>query len=440
MIDLSTKNVKKNMILGAGFKGLSMLISYMYVPIILTCLGEVKYGIWTTILNVLSWINYFDIGIGNGLRNKLAEALAGEKKSEQIRQYVSSAYLLLGIIVVCVATLACILCSKINWENVYGVHAFDENLTLIMQLSTVFVAINFWLSLCKSILYALQKNGLINAMDVAQQLIMLVCVLLVIKTETESILVIAFLYGISNFIVMLICNLILSIKHKDFFPRIKYFSHKEAKETTSLGILFFIVQISSLILFTTDNLLISHFIGPAEVTSYSIVQKMFSMGTAVFVVLVVPYWSRTSGARAQGDYRLIKKSIERMYILLRIGIVAAVVLAIMFRTLANWWLGQKLIYHTGLIPLMAIYSIIYMWNSIYSQIANGLSMMRVIVPVAVTQGIVNIPLSLLFLLYFDMGVVGVLLGTVIATVIAAVIVPVFVHKEINQRINDGDGL
>lgn len=438
MVDLSERNVKRNMILGAGFKGLSMLISYLYVPIILMCLGEVKYGIWTTILNVLSWINYFDIGIGNGLRNKLAESLASEIDSTCVRKYVSSAYILLGIIVLCVATLACVLSSYINWGNVFGVDSFDEDLTLIMQLSIVFVAINFWLSLCKSILYALQKNGLVNALGVAQQLIMLVSVVLVTKFKIQSILVIAFFYGLSNFLVMMACNTVLCIKDKKFVPRMKYFSKKEAKETTGLGVLFFIVQISALILFTTDNLLISHFIGPAEVTSYSIVQKLFSMGTAVFVVLVAPYWSRTSGARAQGDYKVIKESIKKMYILLGMGTMAVIALVFVFRPIADWWLGQKLIYRKGIILLMAIYSIIYMWNSIYSQIANGLSMMKIIVPVAIAQGIVNIPLSLFFLLHYDLGVVGVLLGTVIATLIAAVIVPIFVHKEINQRMRDGD--
>lgn len=434
MVDLSEKNIKKNMIMGTTFKGISMLISYMYVPILLFCLGEVKYGVWTTILNVLSWINYFDIGIGNGLRNKLAESLAGKKDPIVIRKYVSSAYIMLGCILLFVTIISSVFCMGINWNSIFGVHNFDENLQLIMQLSIFFVATNFLLSLCKSILYALQKNSLVYSMDVAQQLIMLISVVIVTKLEIKSILIVAVLYGISNFIVVFICNIMICAKNKNFIPRFKFFSKNEAEETTSLGVQFFLVQISALILFTTDNLLISHYIGPAEVTSYSIVQKLFSIGTAVFAVLVAPYWSRTSGAKAQGDYDAIKESIKKMYILLVMGTLAVVIIVFIFQPLSDFWLGQKLYYPTGLIPLMALYAIVYMWNCIYSQIANGLSLMKVVVPVAIVQGIINIPLSLIFLLYFDLGVVGVLLGTILSTFVAAVIVPVYVHREVKRKI------
>ena len=89
MLDISEKNVRKNMALSTVYKALSMVISYLYVPVVLAYLGEVKYGVWTTILNVLSWITYFDIGIGHGLRNKLAENLDKEGNEIKCRKYVS---------------------------------------------------------------------------------------------------------------------------------------------------------------------------------------------------------------------------------------------------------------------------------------------------------------------------------------------------------------
>ena len=59
MLDISEKNVRKNMALSTVYRALSMVISYLYVPVVLAYLGEAKYGVWTTILNVLSWITYF---------------------------------------------------------------------------------------------------------------------------------------------------------------------------------------------------------------------------------------------------------------------------------------------------------------------------------------------------------------------------------------------
>lgn len=435
-IDLSEKQVKKNMILGTLYKGVSMFTSYLYVPIILFYLGEVKYGVWTTILNVLSWISYFDVGIGNGLRNKLAERLIDNNPEDEknIRRYISSAYIMLAVIVLVIIFIGCILAKFINWEQLFGVKIFDENLKLIMQLSIIFVGINFWLSLCKSIYYATQNNSKVGLMGVLQQLLMLLGVLFLIKLKRPSILLVAIFYGLSEFIISMIFSIFLFKENREFIPNIKYYSKNEAQETTNLGIKFFIVQIAALILFTTDNLIISRFIGPAEVTSYSIVNKLFSIGTAIFTMLVAPYWSRTAAAKAKNDYKLIKQDITSMYKLMGLGIIGVLILIFIFRPVTNIWLQRELYYPVGLIPLMGVYAVIFMWNAIYSQIANGLSMMNILIPVAIVQGIVNIPLSLLFLLKYDMGVVGVLLGTVCATLISAVVIPYYAKKEINNHL------
>ena len=68
-------DIVSNMALSGICKPVSMVLSYIYVPIVLDYLGVEKYGVWSTILTILSWVSYFDIGIGNGLRNRLTESL-----------------------------------------------------------------------------------------------------------------------------------------------------------------------------------------------------------------------------------------------------------------------------------------------------------------------------------------------------------------------------
>lgn len=118
MLDISEKNVRKNMILSTVYRALSMVISYLYVPVVLAYLGEVKYGVWTTILNVLSWITYFDIGIGHGLRNKLAENLDREGNEIKCRKYVSSAYFAFGLIVLCAMCGFSVAAIFVNWNSI----------------------------------------------------------------------------------------------------------------------------------------------------------------------------------------------------------------------------------------------------------------------------------------------------------------------------------
>ena len=68
--------LQKNILASFLIKGWSALIVLLLVPVTLHCLGEYKNGIWLTISSLLLWIDNMDIGLGNGLRNKIAEYMA----------------------------------------------------------------------------------------------------------------------------------------------------------------------------------------------------------------------------------------------------------------------------------------------------------------------------------------------------------------------------
>jgi O-antigen/teichoic acid export membrane protein len=65
----------KNIALSFFLKVLNVAIQFLFVPILLGYLSPIKYGVWVTIGSVINWLYFFDVGLGNGLRNRLAEAL-----------------------------------------------------------------------------------------------------------------------------------------------------------------------------------------------------------------------------------------------------------------------------------------------------------------------------------------------------------------------------
>ena len=81
-----TLRAKKNITVSFISKAISILIGFIIVPLTLSYIGEVEYGIWLTIASIISWFSFFDIGLGNGLRNKLAEALA--KDDQETNDFV----------------------------------------------------------------------------------------------------------------------------------------------------------------------------------------------------------------------------------------------------------------------------------------------------------------------------------------------------------------
>ena len=89
-----------NVIMSFIIKGISILVSLVLVPLTLHFLDTYEYGLWLTISSILLWIDYFDIGLGNGLRNKLSEALVA-KDMELAKEYVSTTFFVLLVIAAC---------------------------------------------------------------------------------------------------------------------------------------------------------------------------------------------------------------------------------------------------------------------------------------------------------------------------------------------------
>ena len=93
-----TALIKKNILASFFIKGISALVQFLLVPLTLSCLGVYENGVWLTISSVLLWIDNLDIGLGNGLRNKLAVYMA-RKDTEKAREMVSSTFAMLAMII-----------------------------------------------------------------------------------------------------------------------------------------------------------------------------------------------------------------------------------------------------------------------------------------------------------------------------------------------------
>lgn len=89
-----TSKAGKEVVYSFAFQAASILVSLLYIPLLLGYLTQEKYGIWLTLTSILGWFSFFDVGLGNGLRNKLAEAIASGNISLG-RKYVSTTYAIL---------------------------------------------------------------------------------------------------------------------------------------------------------------------------------------------------------------------------------------------------------------------------------------------------------------------------------------------------------
>ena len=425
MIAIDNIKIVKSMGISGICKVFSVCLSFIYIPIVMEYLGEELYGVWAAILSILSWIEYMDIGIGNGLRNRLTEKLGKGNLSES-RDLISSAYILLSLIMLGAVFFFCILSFFLDYQSLLNLNGFQDRIDLVIFISVFFAAANFVFSLCKSILFSMQKAQRVAELGILNQISIVTGIIVASKLLNRSLLVVSIIYGISNLAFTMLFNILLFHYHPQLRPALNCFSKKAAKDTMSLGIRFLIVQLAALIVFSTDNVIIINLYGPQYVTYYSTVNKAFMIIATGYNAFVAPLWSAFTLAKLRNDIAWIRRTVRNLNLLIIPVSIAAFLLCIVFRPLAAVWLQKSLDYPRGLIPLMAVYIIVYVWCSGFSMVVNGLEMIDIAVYVALAQGILNVPLSLFFAKGLNMGICGVLLGSIGVMLISAIIIPIAV--------------
>lgn len=436
------KNLKNNTyfintIFNYIYKIFSMLITYITIPLTLTYLDNERYGVWQTILTVISWAALSNFGIGNGLRNKVTESLA-EQKYNKLKSYITSAYLYLTIIASIILIIMVILVCNINTDILFKSNTLENNeITISFIIVIISFCINFILGISSSIAFGIHKSSSVNLFQIITNMITLIGLIILPKLANPSLINISLLYFLSN----TISNILFTIyvfRDKKLRPNIKYNNKEYGRELTSLGLEFFILQISSIVLFSTDNFIISTFIGVNEVTNYSLVSKLFQTVSTFFSILLVQLWSEVARATSQGNYKWIKKSMNRLLILLVPVSIALVIIIINFELFCQIWLGKNVIVDKRLIILAALYAWIICFNGIFINIQNGMSKIRVQTISSIISCIINIPLAMTFIKVFNLGILGVMLSNIICLSIASIMCSIDVFIRINKNIRYQD--
>ncbi len=72
----------------------------------------------------------------------------------------------------------------------------------------------------------------------------------------------------------------------------------------SLGIKFFVGQMAALIMFNSQNFILSQVVNPAEVTVFNIAKKLFGLPLMCFMIVLTPYWSAITAAYTKDELYL----------------------------------------------------------------------------------------------------------------------------------------
>ncbi|MCH7398342.1 hypothetical protein MM236_10095 [Belliella sp. DSM 107340] len=396
-----------NIIGSIGIKGLAMIINILSLPAYMNFFSEYEVlGVWFTIISVLNWILTFDLGVGNGLRNLIVKPL-GIKDFITVKQYISTSYITIGIIAFLLSVFFVIFNNFINWNKILNIdNGLLSNETLIVSISIIFLAVTLqlFLRLIISILYALQKTAIANFISLFSNFSILICLIFFKKSSiSESLIFISYIYFLAINIPLLVATIfVFSTYLKNSRPNIRFYRKEFSVNVVGLGMKFLIIQLSLLIINSSNEFLISKFYSPENVVEYQAYFRIFNLTTVLFSILTIPIWSGITKAFAEGRIVWIKKVQKYLNFTATIFSFCIIFVSIYFEDIVNLWLGNgKVIANSMTVVYFSFYSIILLYIYSANCIANGISKLKPQLFTSLIAALIKIPLIYILFKYFS---------------------------------------
>ena len=388
--------LQKNIFASFVIKGWSALIVLLLVPATLHCLGEYKNGIWLTISSLLLWIDNMDIGLGNGLRNKIAEYMAHDE-FERTRSLISSTFAMLTCIIIPVLLILLLLIALTDPYWIFNASPSKvDHLDQVLMATVTLVCTSFIFKLIGNFYMGMQLPAVSNLLIALGQTLALIGTYIVLWSGSHSLMLIALVNTVSPLIIYLLAfPYTFLYKYPHLCPSLKLIKLKEAKAVIHMGVQFFIMQISSVVLFMTSNILISNLFSPTMVTPYQITYRYFSILLVIFTVICMPFWNATTDAYQKNDIAWIRNATKKLR-LMTVGILICLIVMIALSDIVYAiWIDQQTVIDLKMSIMMAAYIFILIYSMRYSYVINGIGKLRLQLIFTTAAAVLFIPLAYL---------------------------------------------
>jgi O-antigen/teichoic acid export membrane protein len=426
---------KKNIIALIFLKGGYIAISLLLVPMTINYISASGYGIWLTLSSIVAWFSFFDIGLGQGLRNKLAEAQT-KNDYEIARVYVSTTYAILTIIFVILWLLFLIINPHIDWTKVLNVNeSMSSDVMALSLIVFTYFCFSSVLKLITTILTADQRPAKASLIDLFGVFLSLLAVFILKKTTEASLLKLGIALCGFPFLVLLTANIILfNGPYRKFRPSFSKIKFSDAKNLVNLGLVFFVIQIAAIIQFQTANIIIAKNFGSTEVTSYNIVYKYFGALNMIFMIFITPFWSASTEAFLKKDIAWIKNGIRKYNQLNIILLIISILMLVYSKVVYNLWIGKGTV---NIIFSLSFWGFLYynvmMFGSKYVAFLNGISALRIQFVSSLFTPVLYILLVIVFIKHFKMGLESVFIASILSNFNGIILAPLQYYKIVYQN-------
>lgn len=409
-----SKNVKRNIAFSFLFKAIGIGLSFLLLPLTVNYLTKVEYGVWVTLFSVMNWVNMLDMGIGLGLRNKLAESVA-QNDLEATRRYMSTGIAAVMAISGVLLLIFLILVNTFSLQPVYNTVELSEEVLYNATLWTgIFVITTFVLSLINQFYYAWQQAAKTGLISIVNSIIMLAIVYYLTLQPEHNFIYFVYSFGAASIFSRLGFLVDFFRKHREVMPKIKYVHVSCVKAISNLGLKFFVMQVACICLFSSANILITQRLGPENILAYDVVFKVFSVITMAHSMICAPLWNAYTEAYVKKDFLWMQNTVQKMLLLMIPIFAGCVILVFATDFVVAFWLHKDIAIPDYLPSVMGVFVFVSCFNNVWGYFFNGIGKIDLQMYLSIIAAVIVIPLA-----WWLMGIFGVT-GMILAIVITSI--------------------
>lgn len=407
------QNSTKNILVGLCGQVLSLLLSFINRTVFISTLGEQYLGVNGLFTSILSVLSIAELGVGNAIIYNMYKPLAENNKDrvKKLMKLYADVYHAIGCIIAIIG-----LCIIPFLDYIVKDKATVPNITLIYILFLANTVISYFFAYKKSIITADQKNYIISIYQYSCNIIQLIVQVIILKLTNNFIF-----YLLIQMIFSIGLNLSLSRKSDKLYPYIKEKNEKGLNKNEKKHIfknIYAIVmyKVNAVILNSTDNIVISKFIGIVYVGIYSnylmIVNSITMILSAIFNSLTASIGNLNASSTTEKKYEIFN-TIN--FISFWLYGFSSICLWNLLNPFIEIWIGNRysLDNFTILVIIINFYTTGMQYGTSTYRDSTGLFWNGRYIPVVAS--IINLTVSII--LVKTIGISGVLIGTIVSRIL-----------------------
>lgn len=408
---MRTESSIKNLIAALCGQLFGSLISLAARIIFLKYLNEEYLGLNGLFTNIITMLSLVELGVGPAMTFSLYKPLAENdvQKIKSLMALYRKAYILIGIAVLVIG---------IGFTNFYTI--FLDEIPNIPQLDLIYIlfvsntAISYLYSYKRSLIICDQKRYIATIYRYGFYIVLNIVQILILAATQNYILFLIcqiFFTWLENFAVSLIADKMYPYLKDKNIDKLDKVSITQIKKNISAMVLH---KIGGIMVMSTDNIILSKFVGLVWVGLYSnyylVISALETIVSQVFTSIVASVGSLTA---ADDKKKLIEVFNKTFFIGFWISALSSICLLILFNPFVELWIGRKYLLDFSVVLVLVInyYITVMRKASLTFREASGTFWQDRYKPLF--ESAINIAASII--LAKKLGIAGVFIGTIIST-------------------------